>query len=810
MIPLLPAPIPDDPRFPGRPTHTVQVLGALARSGFDFTKVQVAQSLLLAPLNLKFCLPVLGNLKRLHKNHPDAFSHLKDFHADALQKTIESNDLLLQISDPKLMVELRKSPRDSVTGNLNYSTSRHPLYSLLMLEHPYATSPYFDLLVAFTIGKSIGLRVDFQWEHYRQYIHPDGRLTALCPQQLNSAIARIEFLGRAVTGNKSSDPFARLAEKSVPLEITSILNFYKEEAKLNRHSKSAVKFAAKIESFLEATSSRGGGGRGGDRDVRNGLNIGTLLAGDLAITASEFDGASIVSCINSHAEQKAADLDMAPEEVTAGVPTLLLELGIGASLPTSARIALSRHIANQVAKSQQLMVTRDSGLRPHRLQPVRALLTNTNLSPKVSLLLRASLATGRPISVLEKMVITTGASVEDADEAIELDTVRKTWRIKVNSPSLRKKDPPARARATSSHAELPDVVGATTFAIAYRTSKSLEAERVVLRWTPDDQEQAKALLKSIKLDAEYLGRVLPMALYESSGDLATGALISRWLPNSSETYLHYLSVNRKRIAEKYWEAAQSLRPMLSLPMPDVMPMIETGFVGMHNCPDDGSIRQLVAELLVELESHPTATTADRASYINLLSTYTVLYLTQGLGLRNSIDPDPEVQSMSAAAGGLGLAIFSDKLITDSHIRVLYCPSGLTEHMAGLENFSTRIQQEFPTAGGKEAPGLLPFVDEDGRVRRYHPKDVAQVLGERFNFMPNALRRRARSRMYDYRGCDAAALGHGFSAWMGHWSAANNPHRPESGGLREALRGVATKIIGPLLNEDGWRPVPPRV
>jgi hypothetical protein len=447
MLLQVPTKIPDDPKFPGRPTQTVQVLQALAQCGVDFTAVQTSLSLLLAPLNLRFLVPVLGNLKRLYKSHPEAFSPLNDYHKEALQKAIDSFDHLFRISDPKLMVDLRKSPRDSVTGNLNYSTSRHPLYSLLMLEHPHATSSYFDLLVASAIAKAIMLRQDFQWDPYQQYVHPDGRLTAVCPQQLNSAIARIEFLGRAVTGSKISDPFAKLAEKSVPLEINSVLDFFNNEAKLNRHSKSAVRFSAKIKSFLEATSSRGGGGRSGDRDFRNGLNIGTLLAGDMAITPSELEGADIISCINSNAEQKASDLDMAPEEMVAGIPTLLLDLGIGATLPTSARIALSRHIANQVARSQQMMVTRDSGLRPYRLQPIGSLLANITPGSKVSLLLRASLATGRPINVLEKMVITTGASVEDADETIELDTVCRTWRVKVNSPSLRKKDPPAGARS---------------------------------------------------------------------------------------------------------------------------------------------------------------------------------------------------------------------------------------------------------------------------------------------------------------------------------------------------------------------------
>lgn len=363
---------------------------------------------------------------------------------------------------------------------------------------------------------------------------------------------------------------------------------------------------------------------------------------------------------------------------------------------------------------------------------------------------------------------------------------------------------------TSNHAELPDVVGATHLATYYHQNKSPRAERLILKWTRHDHDQANAFLKDIHLQADYLGKVLPMALYESSGDLATGALISRWLPNSCETYLHYLTVDRTSIAEKYWTAAQSLQSRLDLPLPAVKPPIETGFVGMPNCPEDSHMQRLVAELLHELNTLPITTRADRARYINLFSSYTVLYSTQGLGLRNSIDPDPAVAAMPGMTEKLGLAIFEDKRVTAAHIRALYCSADLTIHMTGLENFSSRIQQEFPAKSHKEAPGLLPFIIDNTSSRRFHPSDIHHILGERFNFMPNALRRRARSYLYAYSEPDAASLGHGFSAWMGHWPEANNPHRHESSGLRESLYKIAHQIITPLLEKDGWRPVSPRV
>lgn len=812
MAQQLPPLIPDDSRFPDRRAHAVQILQAVKNSGGDFTKVQTAQSMVMAPLNHRFFLPVLGHLRTLNATYPEAFTSLQGVHADALQQTLASYDLvneINEINDPALMAEVRQWPRASDKGNLDYSTGRHPLYSLLMLEHPHpATAPYFELLLAAVVSRAIALRSDFAWESYQRYIHPKTRMAALCPQPLNSSLVRIEYLGRSLTGSVASDPLARLAERGIPLETQATLKFLKDQATLNQRARDAVEFAFRIDGFLNGNS--GGGGGGGRRDIRDGINLGTLLAGDLAATESELAGAEFITSLSHEIEQRAADLDMSPEELATSDSTILANLGIGASLPASARTALSRHVANQVARAQQLMVTRDSGLRPARLEPVGRLLAYPGLKPEVAMLLRASLASGRPISVLDKLVITTGASVDDADETLEFDAVRQTWRIRVNTPALRKRHTPQGARTSLSHAELPDVVDATALATAYREQKAPDAERVTLRWSADDQTQAMELLKGLKLDADYLGRILPMALYQHSGDLATGALIGRWLPNGSATYLHYLTVDRRRIAQHYWEAARSLKPALALPMAASMPAIEQGVVGMPNCPSDAHVRELVTDLVEELQRHPTATTADRARYINLFSTYTVLYLTQGLGLRSSIDPDPDVQAMPATSGGLGLAIFSDKRVTDAHLRVLYCPPELTAHMAGLAGFSKRIQQEFPGVPGLEGPGLLPFIDESRRARRFHPSDVGRVLGESFDFMPNALRRRARSRMYEYNGSDATSLAHGFSAWMGHWSEANNPHRHEADGLRAALHGVATRIIAPLLQEDGWRALPPRV
>jgi hypothetical protein len=616
----LPPEIPDDPQFPDRPSHAFKILAAVAKNDGDFKKLQTAQSALLAPLNHRFFLPILENLARLYETYPNAFSSLNGIHAAALRQTLDSYDLLGEISDVALLDELRSTPRHSVTGNLRYSTGRHPLYSLLMLEHPHPTGGYFDVMVAATVCKAISLREHFDWEAYRQYVHPETRLTALCPQPLNSVIARVEFLARSLTSDTHRDPLSKLAARKVPLEISAILDFLCKESMLNSHSKSAVRLAEKVDSFLHATSSREGGRRGSSYGIREGINLGTLIAGPLEASAAELPGAMYVSCTTSDARQEAADLDMVPEELSSSAPTLLLDLGIGAGLPASARTALSRHMAAQIARVQQLMPTRDSGLRPHRLQPVGAMMSCSSISPSVALLLRASLACGRPISILERMAITVGASADDADETIEFDIVRGTWRIKVNTPALRMRQPPAGARPTCSHAELPDVVGAVPLARAYHSGKGSYAERIALRWTAAEHEQAAALLKSIRLDADFLGRLLPMALYQATGDLATGALIGKWLPNGSTTYLHYLTVERRRIAEQYWRAATSLRPALMLPMSDAMPPIEIGCVGMHNCPSDQLMRTLVTEMISELQSQRTATTGDRAAYINLLYT----------------------------------------------------------------------------------------------------------------------------------------------------------------------------------------------
>lgn len=424
-------------------------------------------------------------------------------------------------------------------------------------------------------------------------------------------------------------------------------------------------------------------------------------------------------------------------------------------------------------------------------------------------MLRTSLSTGRPVQALSEIHLTSGASVLAAREDVEYDIVRGTWRVRANRPSLRRTAVPTGARLTTTHVELPDLFNAEDSARACRLDAREKTERIPIRWTASEQEQAISILKRAGLTPEFLGRALPMALYQQTGDLATGALISRWLPNGCATLIHYLTVDRTTIAARYSKAATWLRRELQFP-DTIIVDVEPGAVGMHNCPNDDTVLNVVRELLARLEEQPVRTREDRIEYVNLLSTYTLLFMTQGLGLRNWIDPDPHVHAMPNGFDGLGLAIFSDKKVTEAHTRVVYCPAELTRHLEGVGSLTERLLDEFPAAGGSEAPGLLPFIEADGRVRRYHPSDARKVLGESFEFEPNALRRRARSSMYQYAGPDAAELGHGFNGWMGHWTFASNPHRPESGGLRNGIYRVVTQVITPLLAADGWRAVLPRI
>jgi hypothetical protein len=808
----VPPPLPADPLHPSRPTQTPILVQEVALAGGDVEAVLIMLTLLLAPLNLRYLLAILDNLRRLTRLYPALFSKLSEVQRRALELTLASYNAVASVRNHELLRDLMMSPRASKIGNLRYATIRHPLFSLLMQEHPHsATAGFFDLLVAAVTAKALALRQHFSWTPYATYINPVSRADAHCPQPLNGSLENIERAARAVTGASGADPLAVLAENPDNEDVDKILSTLLAQAKKNAYSKEAVAFARLVRSFLKATvpeedSSSGGRGR---RGYRESLNYGTLRIGALEATTTDVAGVDVIEIVPKSLVELAEAHDLAVGELQLQ-PQFLVDLDAGGALPPTARNTLSRYRINQLARAQQLMPTSPYALRGPTLAATNRLLARQDLPPRVALLLRASLATGRSVEALTEIHLTSGASVDAAAEDLEFDVVRGTWRIKVNQPSLRKTAAPRGARHTSSHGDLPDFFGVYAIAQACHAAAKERAERVRIRWTPAELEEALRALRGergSRLTPEFLGRALPLAVYQQTGDLATGALVSRWLPNGSATLLHYLTVDRTALAIRYGQGADWLRRKLHLPEASVTP-VEPGAVGMRNCPDDATVRILVRELIQELETHSVRNSEDRISYVNLLSTYTLLYMTQGLGLRNAIDPDPNVQIMP---DGLGLAIFSDKRVSDAHERVIYCPVDLAQHIRGIASLTARLRDDFPAACGSDSPGLLPYIETDGRMRCYHPSDVRRVLGiDRFDFEPNALRRRARSVMYAYQGPDAAGLGHGFSGWMGHWTFATNPHRPEAGGLRNVIHRVVAEVITPQLVADGWRTVVPRI
>lgn len=807
---LLP-PIPNDPRVPNRPTQTIKMLTAFVGCGGIAGHMQITLSLLMPPLNLRFFLAALDNLRRLKSEFPSAFSRLNSAQKEALQYALSSYEMAAQIEEPGLTSDIRRSPRSSGHGNLRYSTTRHPAYSLLMLDHPHpATAVYFDLMVAEVIAKAISLRSGFAWAAYVNYIHPDSREQATCPQPLNGSIEGIERAARQLTGSTRRDHLAFLTENNIPTDIDTVLDCLAAQATQNTHSKEAVELGRLVRNFIEATPSENQKNfrKSWRRGFRRGLNYGTHRIGPFEVTATQMRGASLIRRVSDQIRKEALETDAAPYELADPMPTLMLDLGTNARLPVSSKDAISRQMMRQISRSQQLMPNRISGLKQHKLIPVSQLISANDLPVHAHLLLIASLATGRPIDSLKSISITTGARLTDAIEDIEYDLVRRAWRVRINLPELKNHQAPKGAKVTASHAELPDAFGAHRLASSLRENK--KKERLTITWTEAHYKSAYDFLKTHSMSESYLSRILPMALFESTGDLSTGALISSWLPNDCETYLHYLTVDTNLVAKRYLQGVHYLKDRFHLPLTPPSFEAQAGHVGMPNCPDDFFIKHIVCQLITQIEDHPILTRKDRAHYINLLSTYSLLFMTQGLGLRNWIDSDPNIQPLPPEFDGMGIATFSDKAVTDGHFRVIYCPADLTEHMAGITGLAQRIQSEFPALNGIEAPGLLAFIDENGRARRFHPSDVKLVLGESFDFMPNALRRRARSYMYEYQGEDAPKLAHGYSCWMGHWPYSLNPHRIEADGLRESLYMITQKIIDPLLASDGWRPLTPRI
>ncbi len=811
-----------------RESHTDLFLAKALDLGFSVPAVQNSLMLLHAPGNLRFLGAVTSNFLRLLKKFPSLTNTLPI----EVENKLDDMDVLLNVIDSlefdDMHYEITASPADYPRGNLFYSAHNHPLYSLLLLTLPYEDhEEHFDGLIAATTVSWLTLLPPLEWKNYKTFLslksdasnsessHFDEHIPFVLIRRIYNIESNLRKLADA-----ELDPFGFISDEIRPSDIESLLDSMIESRFHATYIESVRTAGVKIKtlrtnSFYDSVdySSQGGTGL-----LTEGRHLGTLISGPYHFNSiDEDESADIVHCIPVHILRKAANEDIDPLELIEDDSITLIDLGAANSLPDSARkFAASRNF-QQIAKAQQLLPFRKDGLKSEKIEAInRALQKATStLEREDQLILIAVIATGRLPNRLE-IDITLDTAADDRVANLELDIASKTWRLMVNAPNLKNHPTPAGSVPVTQTAIIPDLFGACDIAMrCLAIEEGFDSGKLRVPFTVSPDRIAKVNefihkeLNEFSVSPTYLAKLISMATFELTGDLATGALISSWLPCNASTYLHYLSVDRLIIAERYLSAVKYLSSHYGLEYTESDSTVTPGHVGTSNCPSDSAAHTLVDTLKTMLNSLPVNTRDERLHYSNVYTCYSVCFLAAGLGYRARRDPRPNIEPLSENLLGGAFATFWDKATSSSHYRTIYCPHDLKTHLQFYDTFRQSIPYLIEPVGNadryfsKMDSLLFIWFDANGNPQELRPIHVEQLVQEFFPFKINCHRRRARSRMFEYTGDKSVIMGRGYSVWMGHWPQFNSPHRSESGFSIEILRLISEHIIEPMLITDGW-------
>lgn len=798
-----------------RPENDEALLVAIDNYGESRDTMANVLALANCPRNIRFLDTVLKNLMDLTIEHSKFFELLTADKRALLDNCFWARDALASIKDRELSKDIYASPKEDGIGILGYAVTAAPIYGILLLDHPHqATRQYFRSIVAKVVSHYLYMRNDFSFEVHKTMLN--GKDISRSPIPLHSRMSAIEKALRDVSSGINTDHLSVIPASLESNNVRSIIELLKGSRHNNSYSDHAYELGRIVDSFIEedSSSSRSLRIRKNRMKARSGLSYGTLIAGDYTISQIDDTSCCTLESYSNDSIRSAINQDCHPAEVEDDHPVILIDDEGAASLPASAKQKTSERHAQQIARSQQMSPLRKGGLKSHLIMAIQDLADRLAEADCLhGLLYHAIIATGRPLKGIDQFDITQGAALEDATASIELDIDLRVWRIKVNQPEIVHRDPVAGAIPVATHAEVPDLLGASDVAQLYIANLPIQ-ERHKVKCSPQTKGLVSGKIRSelggLGITEGYISRLLGMALYESSGDLAIGSLITRWLPLDATVYLHYLTIDVPTIARHYRDAFENLS-RYGLKLAEQTSIPPPVFVGMTNCPSDEFVMGLVRSLCEELELHPIRTRQDIRTYANLYTSYTVLLIAAGLGFRSRIDPKPNLHLLDTPFFKKGFACFADKQSTEGHFRVQIVPEVVISHLKKYDLFRDSLaslvgHDNLVDVGNP----LFVYLTETGHVRPFSPSDITAVLGDRFPFAMNCFRRRMRSKMVAYTGFKAASLGKIYAIWMGHWTYWTNPFRVESGFNTRSMIDLKISIIEPVLALDGWCALEPRI
>lgn len=798
-----------------RPENNTDLVEAIRRTGGRSEAIESALSLANCPRNIRFLNSAIKNLLDLSVDYAKHFEILNSEKRALLDNCYWAHEKLQEFRKSDLGKDIFASPKEDGIGIFGYAVTTAPIFGILLLDHPHeSTRQFFRSIVAKVVSHYLYLRVNFSFDVHNTMLA--GKDISRSPIPLHSRICDIEKALRDISADTNNDHLSVIANSTDAAKFSAIITQLKSSRYNNAYSSHSYDLARSIDSFLEEESGESSriNSRRSKRRIRNGLSYGTLIAGDFTISEIEETSCCIIDSYSNDSIRHAAVADCHPSELEDDHPVIVIDDEDAATLPISAKRRTSERHSQQIARSQQMSPLRKGGIKSHYVFAFQETCSRVSeLNPLYGLLLQAVVATGRPLRDLESFDLTQGAELADAKAAIELDIVKRVWRIKVNQPDLVNTDPIPGAIPVVTHAEVPDLLGSSDVALNYLMNLP-KRERHKVKCTAQIRNNVAGIIRTelgkLGITEAYLARMVGMALYEATGDLAVGSLITKWLPLDAPVYLHYLTVNIPTIGRHY-QAALDRLSRYGLTLIDHDWDAPAAYVGMTNCPSDRFIHTLVETLTAKLDNHPIRTRNEVNAYINLYTAYTVLLVAAGLGFRSRVDPKPNLNLVKTPFYPKGFACFADKQSTEGHFRVQIVPDIVLEHLKQYDLFRESVSN---LLGGdvltKAGNPLFTYITENGNARPFSPSDLNSLMRDDFNFSMNCFRRRMRSKMVAYDGANAAELGRNYAIWMGHWTYWTNPFRVEAGFNTRSMVDLKLSIVEPILASDGWRSLEPRI
>lgn len=485
----------------------------------------------------------------------------------------------------------------------------------------------------------------------------------------------------------------------------------------------------------------------------------------------------------------AADNDLALEEVVAQLPYILEELDFTEQEQDEQTLtALTENAADYRRRLAERQPTRISYVGLDARKDLARYLTEqiqrSDARGSASLLVALAWLFGRNPEKLSSQLVVIDNSTDPeklpSHLAIALQPSSSCIWLKLNRPDVYPENS-ADARQTNRWLALPDaleinrtIVEKSTSEIDATTLGSALAETLV------------EIKSSFGISRAQLKNMLLETLISEEGHGCTAALIGEINDLSMNINLHYLSPPARHVERAYSSAVFKLLGLERAPEISVQ---QSGFVGMHMCPSEGSVIKAISDL-----ASFSGSAGEWRKTHNQITISTMMLLAISLGARDALAYDPNAFEI---INGYGVSHYREK----GEMRVVVLPKILINQLQVYDQHMDVVRQLWLAETGTEEPSIDLFFlfDASGQPSTFHPKSFSRYLedfGINYQTPLNGLRRLIFTRLYEHH------HGPALDFFIGHAVEGRRPWAQTSGAKLEPLGDIA-RHINEILMEMEW-------